>query len=91
MNAALEALRRKFVARSEGDLVRLRVLVEGDPASSALQDLAHSLAGAAGTFGFAQVSEMAGRIDDRFALGETPSRQEIVALIEALQEVVDAD
>jgi HPt (histidine-containing phosphotransfer) domain-containing protein len=87
---ALAALRERFVARCIGDLQRLRDLARGDLASSELQDLAHSLAGAAGTFGFPRVSEVAGRVDDRFAVGQAPSRSDLDALIAALQEVVEA-
>jgi HPt (histidine-containing phosphotransfer) domain-containing protein len=87
---ALEALRRRFIARCVDDLARLRDLARGDLSSSELQDLAHSLAGAAGTFGFPHVSELAGRVDDRFALGQTPSQADVDALIVALQEAVEA-
>lgn len=90
MSDALAALRERFVARCVGDLARLRDLARGDLASSALQDLAHSLAGAAGTFGFPRISEVAGRVDDRFAVGQAPSRADVEALIDALQEVVEA-
>lgn len=90
MNEALAALRERFVARCVGDLARLRDLARRDLASSELQDLAHSLAGAAGTFGFPRVSEVAGRVDDRFAVGQAPSRSDLDALIAALQEVVEA-
>jgi HPt (histidine-containing phosphotransfer) domain-containing protein len=87
---ALAGLRQRFVARCVGDLARLRDLARGDLASSELQDLAHSLAGAAGTFGFPHVSDVAGGVDDRFALGQSPSRAEVEALINALQDVVEA-
>jgi HPt (histidine-containing phosphotransfer) domain-containing protein len=90
MSDALAALRLKFVARCVGDLARLRDLARGDLGSSELQDLAHSLAGAAGTFGFPHVSEVAGRVDDRFAVGQTPSQADVDALIAALHEVVEA-
>lgn len=89
MSDALEALRLRFVARCVGDLARLRDLARGDLRSGELQDLAHSLAGAAGTFGFPHVSEAAGRVDDHFALGKTPSPVDVHALIAALQEVVE--
>jgi HPt (histidine-containing phosphotransfer) domain-containing protein len=90
VNEALAALRQRFVARCVGDLARLRDLAKGDLASSELQELAHSLAGAAGTFGFPRVSEVAGRVDDRFAIGQSPSRADVDALIAALQEAVEA-
>ncbi len=89
MSDALAALRERFVARCVGDLARLRDLSRGDLTSSDLQDLAHSLAGAAGTFGFPRVSEVAGRVDDRFAVGQAPTPSDIDALIAALQEVVE--
>jgi HPt (histidine-containing phosphotransfer) domain-containing protein len=90
VNKALAALRERFIARCVGDLARLRDLARGDLGSSELQDLAHSLAGAAGTFGFPRVSEVAGAVDDRFALGQTPSQADVDALIVALQEAVEA-
>lgn len=86
MTDPLAALREKFRARSANDLIRLRTLVQGDLLSTELRHLAHSLAGAAGTFGFPALSEAAALIDDDYAAGRTPGR----AAFDRLERELDA-
>ena len=74
MRDALAELRDRFRARSATDLTRLQALVQGDLKSKELRHLVHSLAGAAGTFGFPTLSTAAILIDDDFATGRTPDR-----------------
>lgn len=74
MTDPLAGLKVRFRERSATDLERLRVLVQGDPASVDLRYLVHSLAGAAGTFGFPALSEAAALIDDAYAAGRLPER-----------------
>jgi HPt (histidine-containing phosphotransfer) domain-containing protein len=45
----------------------------------------HSLSGAAGTFGFPEISLAAGVADDAFARGGAPSRAEIDHLIRTME------
>jgi len=86
----MQALRDRFVERCRGDLVRLKVLAAGDLSADELGALAHSLAGAGGVFGFPEVSAAAGRLDDAYASGETPSPAAVAALLDELQRVVDS-
>lgn len=53
--------------------------------------LAHNLAGAAGTFGHAALSEAAMAIDDRYVAGETPDRDQLALLERRLVAVVAAN
>lgn len=87
MTDPLAALREKFRARSANDLTRLKTLVEGDLLSKDLRHLAHSLSGAAGTFGFPALSEAAGLIDDDYAAGRTPERPAFDRLQRELEAV----
>ncbi|RWA70659.1 MAG: histidine phosphotransferase [Mesorhizobium sp.] len=55
-------LRQRFLARCTDQLAELKAVREGGPlpgSSDSLVKLAHSLAGAAGTFGFAEISARA--------------------------------
>ena len=74
MTDPLAALRNRFRARSANDLERLKVLMQDDLTGKDLRHLVHSLAGAAGTFGFPALSEAAVLIDDDYAAGRTPDR-----------------
>jgi HPt (histidine-containing phosphotransfer) domain-containing protein len=67
----LAPLRAKFRVRATEDLARLRTLRGANDADE-LRRLAHSVAGAAGTFGFAALSEAAIVIDDDYVAGRTP-------------------
>lgn len=87
MTDPLAALREKFRLRSAGDLARLRDLVQGDLGASDLRHLVHSLAGAAGTFGFPALSEAAVLIDDDYAAGRTPDRASFDRLERELEAV----
>ena len=76
----LDQIRKRFIERCRGDLHRLResrasgAYRDGAEALSVLAAIAHSLAGAGGTFGFPEISSRAielesllieGKIDDR--------------------------
>jgi HPt (histidine-containing phosphotransfer) domain-containing protein len=83
---ALEGLRRKFLARSADDLAALRAWSEdGAPADDATHRLVHRLAGAAGTFGFLALSDLAKQVDNRLAGGEGADAAEVEALVSALE------
>lgn len=86
MTDVLAALRARFLERCAGDVVRLEgLLARDDLGAEALSSLVHSLSGAAGTFGFPEISLAAGAADDAFAAGGTPSRDEIHHLIRTLE------
>lgn len=82
-------LRERFVARCADDLETLKMLSGGNLQAAQMQSLVHSLAGAAGTFGFPAVSEAAGRLDDVYALGQSPHQDMVTALLSELQRLVD--
>ena len=89
MSDVLAELRARFLQRCVSDLARLRNLSsQGRLASDELKALAHSLAGAAGTFGFPEISACAGRLDDAFADGRQPHRRDIAALEAALDSAI---
>ena len=90
MRDALAALRDRFRARSATDLARLRMLVQGDLASKDLRHLVHSLAGAAGTFGFPTLSKAAVLIDDDYAAGRTPERSSFDRLEQELEAMTSS-
>ncbi|PBB96159.1 histidine phosphotransferase [Mesorhizobium sp. WSM3862] len=55
-------LRQRFLTRCAGQLAELQAAREALPGSN-LTKLAHSLAGAAGTFGFAEISVRASALE----------------------------
>lgn len=91
MTDPLAPLRQRFRARAKQDLAQLRSLVDGDLEAHELRMLVHGLAGAAGTFGYADLSAAAMSIDDRYVAGQTPVRELFVALEQRLSEVGEAD
>jgi HPt (histidine-containing phosphotransfer) domain-containing protein len=91
MNAPdpIAGLRSRFVARSADDMAALRGHFGGAPLDAAsLRLIVHRLSGAAGTFGYAEVSDAAGEADD--ALLERPDQTDdaLVRLIQALERMV---
>jgi HPt (histidine-containing phosphotransfer) domain-containing protein len=79
-----ETFRLRFIDRCRGDLAEL----EAGPDDAALRRLIHGLAGAAGTFGFPRISEMAGVIDDDLSQGREPDPARLEALRAALRDLV---
>jgi len=90
MNDPLAPLRAKFRIRAANDLARLRVLAADDPKSDELRTLVHNMAGAAGTFGYADLSEAAKDVDDRYFAGEAPEPGELALLELRLAEAAQA-
>lgn len=82
-----ERLRRRFIERSRGDLAEIRA--ERDPAK--LRPVVHRLSGAAGTFGYVELSRLAGEVDDVLVEGGAPSDAELARLIEALERTVSPE
>lgn len=81
MNDVLAGLEARFLDRCVGDLQRLDHLLERDVLNGdEMQVLVHGLAGAAGTFGFPEISAAAGECDDAFAQGRAPDRAKVEQL-----------
>jgi len=89
-DARLQALKQRFLLRSAGDLeVIERALSE--PASvgrEELRQVVHRLAGAAGTFGYAELSRIAGEADDALVLNQADVGPELARLAEGLKAVL---
>jgi HPt (histidine-containing phosphotransfer) domain-containing protein len=61
----LAQLKSRFIARSTDDLAGLRAHLDGARLDAAtLRFTVHRLSGAAGTFGYAKVSQAAGQAED---------------------------
>ena len=59
-----QALRRRFVERCREDLAVLESAVGEEVEAEALRATVHRLSGAAGTFGYPELSRLAGEVDD---------------------------
>lgn len=71
LTVRIDRARRSFVARAHGKIARATEITaqlgpdaDADPALAELQDLAHSLCGTAGSFGYRRLSEIAGALED---------------------------
>ena len=82
MNDPLASLRTRFLARASDDLASLRGGIEAEAAGV----LVHRLSGAAGVFGFDELSRLAGAVDDRRQAGQ-PYAAEMAALLRELESV----
>lgn len=75
ITAKLVQLRLLFIRRVQSDIENLRKLAGSLETSGAAHDregirkIAHSIAGAAGTFGFPEISSYAAVLEDRFGFG----------------------
>ncbi|MER8692073.1 Hpt domain-containing protein [Mesorhizobium opportunistum] len=66
MNDPIAPLRQRFLARCAAQLAELKAARQRDPSlgsNDSLIPTAHSLAGAAGTFGFAEISVRASALE----------------------------
>lgn len=83
------ALRARFLERCRSDLPVLEAAAT-DPLAAdpeTLRFCVHRLAGAAGTFGFPELSHAAGEADDELVQGRAPTADQlrhVIARIEAL-------
>lgn len=87
-DGGLEDLKLRFRARCADDLARLAAC-EGRPAGELIQRV-HRMAGLAGALGFAELSVLAGGIDDAHAAGEAPDADQWRRLLEELARVAQA-
>jgi HPt (histidine-containing phosphotransfer) domain-containing protein len=86
--AAMDTLRARFLARSKNDLDALQLW---SSAGAAPDDdhhrILHRLAGAAGTFGFAAISDHAKAVEDLVVAGRNGEGADLDALIATLGQV----
>lgn len=80
MNDRLNALKTQFRERTLANADDLARAVK-DQDFKALEQIIHSIAGAAGMFGYAALSERALAIDADFAAGRRPTEQCVTELI----------
>lgn len=81
---ALAALRARFLERTRGELA----VLEAGAGHPEFRRIVHGLSGAAGLFGFPEVSVRAAVIDDRLAEGRAVEERELAALIAAVRATV---
>ena len=85
---ALDRLRSRFLARAADDLDNLRRWTTDPPADAEdLHRLVHRLSGAAGTFGFRQLSDLAATAEDALVTGRSDSMAALTALMEELDRL----
>lgn len=80
MSDPIATLRARFIDRSRQDLRRLQEGVQGEE----LTLLVHRLAGIAGSFGFVELGEIAGRMDRARSEGVGTSAADLELLMHAL-------
>ncbi len=74
----------KFRDRLDADRAAITQLGESGDRKE-LERIVHGLAGAAGTFGYADLGEIALELDERFRVGERVSAADIARLLAALK------
>jgi HPt (histidine-containing phosphotransfer) domain-containing protein len=85
------ALRERFLVRTREDMAAIeKAAATQDPDRDALRRVVHRLAGAAGTFGFATLSRIAGEADDALVVEQPDIADELERLIAELRLVLDA-
>ena len=89
-DARYQALRRRFLDRCETDLPELEAAaLEPETADrAALRERLHKLAGAAGTFGFPELSRIAGETDDALMSEWASYDKELAELVEAVRRTL---
>jgi HPt (histidine-containing phosphotransfer) domain-containing protein len=88
VEAAIGTLRTRFLARSKDDLAELRRWLKcGAEGDDAHHRILHRLAGAAGTFGFHEISAHAKDVEDGLTPGASADGPALRALIAALAKV----
>lgn len=81
---ALAELAARFLANVQDDAARLEAAML-DQDYKTIETVAHSMAGAAGIFGFADIGAAAMAIDTCYADGGLPSETMVAALIETVR------
>lgn len=90
IETALAALRARFLSRAADDLQALRKWSDGGaPDDDAHYRVIHRLAGAAGTFGFDDLSELARKADEAIASGADVRASQVLAVVQELARLTD--
>lgn len=84
MSDPMAVLRERFLERTQATL---SLLLHEDRESAEVQPAVHKLSGAAGVFGFHEVSRLAGIVDDALHAGERPRGEDLDNLIDALRKL----
>lgn len=85
MTDPLEHLRALFIERCRTDLEQLGAL---EPDHPDIGVIAHRLAGAAGSFGYPEISEAAAVVDDRVRSGPKPTPEEVSEMRRAMEKAM---
>lgn len=85
-----QALRRRFVERCRDDLAVLEAAVAGTDGADVLRATVHRLSGAAGTFGYPELSRLAGEVDDALIEDGRADAAQLSELIEAVRVLIQA-
>lgn len=80
----MAALRARFVERTRGELA----VLEAGAGHPDFRRIVHGLSGAAGVFGFSEISARAGVVDDRLAEGQAVEERELAALIASVRAIL---
>ena len=83
MNDPMAAFRARFLDRCRAELPILR-----DPAHPDFRKTVHGLNGAAGTFGFPEISALAEPVDAALADGRAPDPADIGKLIASVEAAI---
>ncbi len=90
VEAAVEQLRVRFRARAAANLGDLRRWSQDPVANAAeLHSIVHRLAGAAGTFGFHRLSDLAAKAEDMLVTDAPDPSAAIADVLEELERVSD--
>lgn len=81
----LAPLRARFAGKAGEEAAVLKGYGSGDLTATEAEHIVHGLAGAAGLFGFSELSSLARGIDERFAAGQPPTSSELQPLIDVLE------
>ena len=86
--ATMETLRRRFIARAEDDLTRLREHRRHQTLErSELITIIHRLSGSAGLFGYPEISALAGEVETSLAQNSADETS-LANLLDALEQVM---
>jgi len=89
-DARFETLKARFVDRCASDLPLIERALQGSVDREVLRLTVHRMAGAAGTFGYAELSRLAGAVDDQLVEGGDVGAAELARLTEAVRDLVRA-
>lgn len=85
-----QALRRRFVERCRLDLAVLEQAAAGSVEAEVLRATVHRLSGAAGTFGYPDLSRLAGEVDDALIEHGRASDEALAELTDAVRVLTRA-